>query len=420
MNNKKLEELITWKTEAWKATEMVSWYAGRMIENSGTNQLKNAVEVGLFEKFVVGTEVLDVGIGTGRASLPLLKRGFRVTGVDSSQAMLDECKRQAGGLPIHLQVGDVCALPFPNGCFDSLISLNVMTHFPHWEDVLTEWRRVVKSGGRIVFDIYSLDHLGFVEGKPVTVADMVERGADVFSMHLSTTDLFRFADEIGLRVVSVVPYGAVFGSQYRRFNAGAPLSSLNWWQRHLSWLATDESLFEATLFLETNFFSCLTSKATGRYMVVLDNEPDISANRLLREQLVKVDRLLEGKVTLESLAPYLSLPVDKWKETFSQHMVPLRNRIVAYLLLTCFLARPAAVDFASFFTEEQAAEMEEWLERELFDWSTHRIIEDWNAFSEIRSIIHSNGFPVEGCVEYEFTRAIMTNAKNNPTETHHE
>ena len=409
--DKELKKLIAWKTNAWKAKDMASCYADRMGENSGTNQLKNAVEVELYEKFVVGSEVLDVGIGTGRASLPLLKKGLRVTGVDSSQAMLDECKRLAGTLPIQLQVGDVCALPFPAGRFDSLISLNVMTHFPHWREVLSEWRRVVKPAGRIVFDIYSIDHLSFVEGRTVTVNDLIQKGAGLFNMHVSATELFEFADEAGLRVVSIVPYGSVFSSQYRRFNAAAALNTLNWWQRHLAWLTVDKPLFDAALFMERNLFACLTSKTTGRYMVVLDNEPDPAANNILREQLTEMDRLLEGKVTLENLAPHLLLPVDMWKEEFSRHMGPLRNRVVAYFLLTSFLGRPAALDFTSFFGNERGAELDEWLRRELFDWSAHKSFEGWSIYSELQPIIHRNGLPIEGCMEYEFTKAMMNAQK---------
>jgi hypothetical protein len=44
--DKNLKELITWKTNAWKAKDMASTYAGRMAENSSINHLKNAVKWG--------------------------------------------------------------------------------------------------------------------------------------------------------------------------------------------------------------------------------------------------------------------------------------------------------------------------------------------------------------------------------------
>ena len=99
------QDLIHWKTEAWKDRDMVRWYSGRMDENTDTNRLKNIIETELCERFLAGTDVLDVGIGTGRASLPLIAKGFNLSGTDSSQAMLDECRRLAGGAPIELVQG---------------------------------------------------------------------------------------------------------------------------------------------------------------------------------------------------------------------------------------------------------------------------------------------------------------------------
>ena len=45
---------------------MVAWYNQRMLENRGTNRLKNQVEVDLCARYAVAPKVLDVGIGTGR------------------------------------------------------------------------------------------------------------------------------------------------------------------------------------------------------------------------------------------------------------------------------------------------------------------------------------------------------------------
>jgi len=406
-----LKKLISWKTKAWKSKDMASWYAWRMAENVGTNQLMNAVETGLIEKFIVGSEVLDVGIGTGRASLPLLKKGLHITGIDSSQAMLDECKRLADNLPIQLRIGDVCALPFAEKSFDSLISLNVMTHFPHWREVLSEWCRVVKPAGRIVFDIYSIDHLSSVEGHTVTVDDLIKRGAGLFNMHLAAAELFKFADEAGLRVASITPYGSVSIGQYRRFNAAAALNTLNSWQRHMAWLTVDESLFDALLFIERNLFACLTTKTTGRYMVALDNEPDRAGNQQLQQRLAEVDRLLASKVALEKLAPHLLLPMDAWKAEFARHMAPLRNRVVAYLILTSFLGEPTAIDFASFFGESRGAELDEWLKAELDRWSEHKNFERWANVSSLQPVAQRIGAPIAGCMEHEYSR-IMMNAQN--------
>ena len=82
------EELARWKTNAWQDPDMVAWYSQQMVSSEGINALKNAVEADILDEFVAGKQLLDVGVGTGRGSLPFASRGLQVTGVDSSAEML--------------------------------------------------------------------------------------------------------------------------------------------------------------------------------------------------------------------------------------------------------------------------------------------------------------------------------------------
>jgi len=58
--------------------------------------------------------VLDIGCGTGRHALELARRGYRVTGIDLSEAMIAQGTTQAEqeGLAIHLEQGDARQLRF--------------------------------------------------------------------------------------------------------------------------------------------------------------------------------------------------------------------------------------------------------------------------------------------------------------------
>ena len=53
--------------------------------------------VGLFQKFGDGkiSRILDLGCGTGRHAVEFAKRGFDVTGVDFSEAMLSRARERA-------------------------------------------------------------------------------------------------------------------------------------------------------------------------------------------------------------------------------------------------------------------------------------------------------------------------------------
>lgn len=44
------------------------------------------------------TRFLELGIGTGRFALPLIQRGYRVTGIDISAKMLRRCRRKFHGI----------------------------------------------------------------------------------------------------------------------------------------------------------------------------------------------------------------------------------------------------------------------------------------------------------------------------------
>jgi len=48
------------------------------------------------------SKILDIGCGTGRHSIELAKRGYRVTGIDLSESMLTRAKEKAGEQKVHV------------------------------------------------------------------------------------------------------------------------------------------------------------------------------------------------------------------------------------------------------------------------------------------------------------------------------
>lgn len=50
-----------------------------------------------------GSSILDVGCGTGRHSIELAKRGYRMTGVDLSSGMLAEAKKNAAKAGVEVE-----------------------------------------------------------------------------------------------------------------------------------------------------------------------------------------------------------------------------------------------------------------------------------------------------------------------------
>ena len=410
-----VQDLIHWKTDAWKDHDMVAWYSKRMVENSGTNRLKNAIEVALCEQLVSGTDILDVGIGTGRASLPLLAKGYRLSGTDSSQAMLDECRRLANGAEIELVPGDVTALPFGDGRFDSIISLNVMTHFPHVEDVLREWKRVVKPGGRLIFDIYSLDHLSFARGKPVDLASLLAQQATDFNMHLSAEALVEAASNAGLKILGTIPYGSLFSGEYYHWRFPMPLQKTHWWRRQLSWMVTDNAMLNLAMFLEQSWFGCLTGITTGRFMVVLENGEDHNANQQWLAQDTQLGRYLANEpVRLQDLEPWLGQSAAQWREQFERHLITPRNRMLAYFLFSTCLGRPDAVDWAD-LAPRYAAQFQRWADAEAMDRHLQGFVKSWHDNTDVADLCMENGVDMAAGLEYQLQRKLVNHFVHQPT-----
>lgn len=91
--------------------------------------------------------VLDVGTGTGAGAIILARRfpGASVVGVDLSDAMLAEARRNTPAeLDVTYQRADASALPFPDGSFDLVAHANMIPFFD-------EVARVVAPGGHALF-----------------------------------------------------------------------------------------------------------------------------------------------------------------------------------------------------------------------------------------------------------------------------
>ena len=108
--------------------------------------------------FASGVRVLEVGVGTG-LSLPLYPEDVKVTGIDASPSMLQKAEarvEQLGLKNIELQVKDAEHSGFPDGAFDCIMLMFVLSVTPNPQALLREVRRLCRSGG----DIYILNHFG--------------------------------------------------------------------------------------------------------------------------------------------------------------------------------------------------------------------------------------------------------------------
>ena len=112
-----------------------------------------------------GERLLDFGCGGGRHTVEALKLGALVTAVDADPreaaqaagwvaAMLLEDKQTAGsGGQGHVVTADGLALPFPDGCFSTVVASEVLEHILDDKAALGELARVLRAGGTMAVTV---------------------------------------------------------------------------------------------------------------------------------------------------------------------------------------------------------------------------------------------------------------------------
>ena len=96
--------------------------------------------------------VLDLACGSGRHAVRALERGATVTGLDLTQAMVDEAKARCPGAAF--QVGDAEDLPFEDHTFDAVVCGFGVLHFPDAPRAVREVLRVLRPGARFACSIW--------------------------------------------------------------------------------------------------------------------------------------------------------------------------------------------------------------------------------------------------------------------------
>lgn len=102
-----------------------------------------------------GMQVLDAGCGTGNFEAFLQEKqapAVAIEALDFSEAMLQIAREKVGALPsVRFVRGDLDSpLPYLDGAFDRILSINVLYALEDWDRTVRELLRVLKPGGRMV------------------------------------------------------------------------------------------------------------------------------------------------------------------------------------------------------------------------------------------------------------------------------
>ncbi len=113
-----------------------------------------------------GDPILELGCGTGRITLPLAQAGYRITGLDLSERMLERCVEKRATLPterrerVHLVQGDMTGFDLGEQFRLILIPFRPFQHLLEIRpqlDCLACARKHLRPGGRLILDFFQTD-----------------------------------------------------------------------------------------------------------------------------------------------------------------------------------------------------------------------------------------------------------------------
>ena len=138
-----------WETNAQAFTELIS--------NQGTphhREILNPCVERLLGN-VNGKMLLDAGCGEGYLSRYYAKQGASVTGIDISEELIEISRNLAEEeeVDVAFQVGDLCDLEVQDEIFDLILCNLVLLNIPCFQETLSEFYRILKPSGVLVFSI---------------------------------------------------------------------------------------------------------------------------------------------------------------------------------------------------------------------------------------------------------------------------
>ncbi|MHB1537391.1 MAG: class I SAM-dependent methyltransferase [Solirubrobacteraceae bacterium] len=134
----------------------------------GAGQVTQKVRKALGRKAPRYGSSLEIGCGTGYFTLNLMRVGMieQATCSDISSGMLQTLSGNAARLGLHVRTAQADAerLPFPDESFDLVLGHAVLHHIPDLALAFSEFARVLKPGGTVLF-----------AGEPSRLGDRIAR-----------------------------------------------------------------------------------------------------------------------------------------------------------------------------------------------------------------------------------------------------
>jgi SAM-dependent methyltransferase len=141
------------------AYELLAPFYDLYTHDYAHEELLGNIEGIAIEHGLIGRRLLDVGCGTGKSFMPMLARGYEVTGCDISPGMVERAREAGAAGGAEVFVADARELP-DIGPFDFATALddalNYVLSVEELALVFDGVARNLRPGGMLVFDLNSL------------------------------------------------------------------------------------------------------------------------------------------------------------------------------------------------------------------------------------------------------------------------
>ena len=105
----------------------------------------------LAARWCQNTHTLDAACGEGYGSALLAESGVTVKGVDISEQAIAHARQRYGSQQgVEFDVADCTRLPFKDNEFDRVVSFETLEHMEAHDELLAEFRRVLKPDGFLI------------------------------------------------------------------------------------------------------------------------------------------------------------------------------------------------------------------------------------------------------------------------------
>lgn len=152
-------------------------------------------------------DILEVGCGMGKFTFPLLKRGYKLTGLDLSPVLLQKLlEHNENRFKIDLVATDILDAPDAlNNRFDYVIGFFTLHHFMNLDTYIKAMSRLLKPGGSIIFlEPNAYNPLYYFQ---IVFSPTMSWAGDKGVARMTAKNFLRSADYAGLKNISVEKYG---------------------------------------------------------------------------------------------------------------------------------------------------------------------------------------------------------------------